>query len=331
MEERVELTKGTCETGQTPCLARPPKKYSFAKFKKDYAGMIYVLPTIIGILIFTLLPMLVSLNYSFHEIDPTSRENPVGAFTFDHYRRMFTTSWKLKGDWISVSNSLFITFRYAIVTVLVSMVGSYALALFLNKALKGIGGFRVVYYLPCLIPAVAGTLLWANITDTEYGYINSILQAVGLPKYTFYNKAETVFPTILIMGVFGWGGNMVMWLAQMKNIPREYYEAADIDGAGKFRQLVNITIPMTTSMVFYILITSIINALQVFSSYYPLIIDGVNRSELNFIVIKIYDTAYIEHDWGYACALSWLLFVIIGTLTAFIFKTSKWVYYGDEN
>lgn len=330
MEERIKVKTKNSDTGETTDFVTSPKKFSFQKFKKNYFGLVYVLPTLIGIFIFTLIPMVVSLNYSFHEIDPTNQQNPIGKFTWDNYIRIFSKSWQHRGDWISVSNSLFITFRYAIVTVAVSMVGSYALALFLNKELKGIGGFRVVYYLPCLIPAVAGTLLWANITDTNTGYINLILSKLNLPKYTFYEKAETVFPTILIMGVFGWGGNMVMWLAQMKNIPREYYEAADIDGANKFRQLIHVTIPLTTSMVFYILITSIINALQVFGAYYPLI-TGANRSELNFIVIKIYDTAYVEHDWAYACALSWLLFVIIGALTALIFKTSKWVYYGDEN
>lgn len=325
-DEKIATSAATAE------ITTPPKrkKYTFAKFKKDYGGLVYVLPTVLGILLFTLVPMIVSLNYSFHEINANNRENPVGAFTLANYARIFTKSWEVKGDWISVSQSLFVTFRYAIVTVVVNMVGSYILALFLNKQLKGIGAFRVLYYLPCLIPAVAGTLLWANITDINSGYINLILSQIGLPKYTFYEEASTVFPTILMMGVFGWGGNMIMWLAQMKNIPRVYYEAADIDGANKFRQLFSITIPMTTSMVFYLLITSIINALQVFGSYYPLI-NGNNRSELNFFVIKIYNTAYVNHDWAYACALSWLLFVIIGLLTAIIFKTSKWVYYGDEN
>lgn len=327
--ENAEFAMETYGEGK-PSSVRTPKRYTWRRFKKDYGGMVYVLPTLVGILLFTLVPMLVSLYYSFHEINPHDMENPIGAFTFENYLRMFRGS---SGDWNGLSHSLFLTFRYAIVTVAVSMVGSYALALFLNKELKGMGAFRVVYYLPCLIPAVAGTLLWANITDTNWGYINLILQQIGLPKYTFYEKVTTVFPTILLMGVFGWGGNMVMWLAQMKNIPREYYEAADIDGANKFQQLFTITIPMTTSMVFYILITSIINALQVFASYYPLRANKADdiREELNFIVIKIYDTAYVNHDWAYACALSWLLFVIIGLLTALIFKTSKWVYYGDEN
>lgn len=330
MEQRIEVTAKHNETDKSPVFSSAPKKFSFQKFKKNYAGIVYVLPTLIGILIFTLLPMIVSLYYSFHEINPMNQANPVGKFTWDNYRRIFTNNYKLKGDWGSVSKSLFITFRYAIVTVAVNMVGSYALALFLNKNLKGIGAFRVLYYLPCLIPAVAGTLLWSTITNTGYGYINLILDKFYIDPYTFYEETSTVFPTIILLSVFGWGGNMVMWLAQMKNIPREYYEAAEIDGANKARQLVHVTIPLTTSMVFYILITSIINALQVFGAYYPLI-NGNNLSELNFIVIKIYRTAYVEKNWGYACALSWFLFVIIGLLTALIFKTSKWVYYGDEN
>lgn len=324
----MNISQDIAASGSNNIAPLPKKKYTLRKFKKDFGGMIYAAPTLIGILIFTVIPMVVSLVYSFHKIVAYDVADPIKDFTFDHYIRIFQSNGT--GDWINVSLSLFVTFRYAIVTVAVSMVASYLLALFLNKNIKGIGAFRVAYYLPCLIPAVAGTLLWDSITDPATGYINLILNKLGFASYTFYEEANTVFPTILIMGIFGWGGNMVMWLAQMKNIPREYYEAAEIDGANSFSQFLHVTIPMTTSMVFYLLITSIINALQVFTAYYPLR-NGINELELNFFVIKIYNEAYENHDWGYACALSWFLFAIIGLITALIFKTSKWVYYGDEN
>ena len=295
------------------------------KFLKDYGGYVYVLPVIIGIICFTLIPMVISLIYSFCDYKFYEYEisNMYTNFGFQNYIRIFTSDWK------DVGNSLFITFRYAILMVVTGLVGSYILALFLNQKIKGVAAFRIVYYLPCIIPAVAGTLLWRNITDVNTGYINLIFQKIGLPAYTFYSAKSTVLPTILLLSVTGWGGNMVMWLAQMKNIPQEMYEVADLDGANYFQKLLRITLPMTTSMIFYLFITSVIGSLQVFGAYYPLM-TGINRSELNFIVIKIYTEGFVNYDMSYASALSWLLFMIIGILTLTIFKTSKWVYYGEE-
>lgn len=309
---------------RTPINASDKQKSKWIYFKKNYGGYLYMLPVILGIIIFTVVPMGMSLVYSFCDYNFYMYETKdmYTNFGFQNYIKMFTD------DWAGLSNSLIITFRYAVVTVVVFMVGSYILALFLNQKLKGIAAFRVIYYLPCLIPAVVSSLLWRNITDVDTGYINLLLETMGLGRYSFYSQKETVFPSILLLGVVNWGGNMIMWLAQIKNIPAELYEAADIDGAGYLRKVFMITIPLSTAMIFYILIVSIIGALQVFSAYYPLI-NGVNRSELNFIVIKIYDTAFVEYDISYASALSWLLFIIIGLLTAVIFKTSKWVYYGE--
>lgn len=294
------------------------------KFIKNYGGYVYVLPVLIGIAIFTVLPMLTSLHYSLHDYDPTRVTNQLSNFGLQNYTKIFTT------DRSEVFKSFYITFRYALVTVVVSTVGSYSLALFLNQKLKGVSAFRVIYYLPCIIPAVAGTLLWKDITNVNTGYINLIFDSLGLPRYTFYDELSTVFPTIIMLSVFSWGGNMVLWLAQMKNVPNDLYEAADLDGAGYFTKLFRITIPMTTSMLFYILIMGIINSLQAFGGFYPLR-NGVNDAEINFVVIKIYSAAFEGNGgFSYACALSWMLFVVIGIITMSIFKTSKWVYYGEE-
>jgi multiple sugar transport system permease protein len=146
--------------------------------------------------------------------------------------------------------------------------------------------------------------------------------------YSFYEAKETVLPTLLFIGLFSLGGSTIMWLAQMKNVPTEMYESADLDGANYFQKLFFITIPMTTSMLFYMLIMSTIGGLQSFGNVYPLI--DVAGKEVEFIVVQIYMSAYVSGDLSYACALSWFLFVIIGILTAFVFKTSKWVYYGEE-
>lgn len=295
----------------------------------DYGGMLYMIPVIVGILAFTIIPMFTSLNYAFHDYNPYARDQSKQLYNFgiQHFKTIFTKTID-GGTFESVMYSLYVTFRYTILNIMISIVGSYSLALFLNQKTKGIKAFRVIYYLPCLIPGVAGTLLWKDITAVKGGYLNLIFNAVGLPSYTFYEAPETVLPTLLALGLFGLGGGTIMWLAQMKNVPREMYESADLDGANYFHKLFYITIPMTTAMLFYMVVMSTIGGLQAFGNVYPL--KDVAGREVEFIVVQIYENAYIRGNLSYACALSWFLFVIIGILTAFVFKTSKWVYYGEE-
>ena len=295
----------------------------------DYAGILYMIPVIIGIVGFTIVPMLTSLNYAFHDYNPYARDpsEQLSNFGLQNFEKIFTKG-ENGGTFESVMYALYVTFRYSILNILIGIVGSYMLALFLNQNTKGVKIFRVVYYLPVLIPGVAGTLLWKDITLVQGGYLNMIFEAVGLSPYTFYEAKETVLPTLLFIGLFSLGGSTIMWLAQMKNVPTEMYESADLDGANYFQKLFFITIPMTTSMLFYMLIMSTIGGLQAFGNVYPLI--DVAGKEVEFIVVQIYMSAYVSGDLSYACALSWFLFVIIGILTAFVFKTSKWVYYGEE-
>lgn len=303
------------------------KKSPFRKAVSYASGYLYVLPVLIGIFIFTLVPMAVSLFHSFTTYDSTSF-NPNIQFTLDNYARMFTP----ERDGGAFAHSLFITFRYALIMVPLNLIGSYFIALLINRLDRGSKTITVLLYLPALIPAIAGTFLWANITSTQsYGYINQILELFGLGPYPFYSKPETVFPTIIMLSLSGWGTSSIMWTAQFKNIPKELYEAAEIDGAGHVGKLWNVTLPMSTPMLFYMLITSIIGALQIFGGFYPLLdVYPASSREFSFLVVKIYREVYDGYGLSYACAMSWILFVIIGILTLTIFKTSKWVYYGEE-
>ena len=296
---------------------------------EDYGGLIWMIPVLVGIFLFTIVPMFTSLNYAFHDYNPYARDpsEQLTNFGLQNFKRIFT-SGDDGGTFESVMYSLYVTFRFAVLSMLVSLVGSYSIALFLNQKTKGVEAFRVIYYLPCLIPGGAGTLLWKDILAVNGGYLNLIFEAIGLSPYTFYEAKETVLPTLLFTGLFGLGGGSIMWLAQMKNVPTEMYESADLDGANYFHKLIFITIPMTTAMLFYMLITSAISGLQAFGNVYPLL--DVAGREVEFIVVQIYNNAYVYGELSYACALSWFLFVIIGILTAFVFKTSKWVYYGEE-
>ncbi len=311
-------------------------KTKIKKVKETVSPYIYVAPVLIGIFLFTVIPIVYSLVMTF-----MTRELSGGSV---HYVWNNFQNWKLLyDDRADVFHSLYITFRYAVIMVISGMVGSYFLALLLNRDIRGVKVFRVLLYIPSLIPAIAGTYLGLVMTDTAAsgGYINIILRDIfHLSEFTFYRSGSTVFLTIILLSIPGWGASTIMWLAQLKNIPRDLYEAADIDGAGIFQKLFKITIPLSSPMIFYVLITSIIGALQVFAGYFPIILeimdDQVTR-ELWFFVIKIYATSGIgdsisgvSANFGYACVLSWVLFIIIGFITVIQFKFSGWVQYGED-
>lgn len=304
------------------------KKFEFNKRTLSHlSGYLYVTPVLLGILIFTLIPIIISLVQSFSYYNPAEFRGTT-EFSPYYYKLMFTD------DSTAVLRSLFITLRYAVIMVPLSLAGSFFVAVLLSyvqsKTTNSV--LTVLLYLPALIPGVAGSMLWANITSTEsWGYINQILQRLGMGEYSFFADPNTVFPTIILLSLNGWGTASIMWTAQMKNIPKAMYEAAQIDGAGRFQQLIRITIPLCTPMLFYLLITNIIGALQIFGNYYVMLTEyPQSATQLEFFVVKIYREIYYGYGTSYACALSWILFLIIGLLTVLVFKNSSWVYYSEE-
>ena len=315
----------------TLCVSRKKKGGITKFFKKNFTSWLYVVPVVLGIVLFTVIPMITSLSYAFRTYNPTLRgDDKYGGFTIKNFLTIFTA--EPNGIWDTFGNSIGVTFGFTIISLALQIIGSYGVALFLNQKTKGIQGFRILYYLPNLIPAVAGTMLWANMTDDRGGYLNSILEIFGL-SFPFYSDPDTVLPTLLIINVFSWGGTAIMWLSQMQNIPKEMYESAELDGANYFSQTIKITIPMSTSMMFYVIVTSMIGGIQAFTNVYPLYSRYEGEPKLNFIVVYIYNNAFgaVENGMSLACALAWVLFLIIAVMTFVLFKTSKkWVYYGEE-
>lgn len=286
-------------------------------------GYLYISPVLLGILLFTLIPMVSSLYYSFFNY--YSNMPSVGEFIgFGNYIKAFTVDWK------NFSNSVLLTIGYTVFSVPFNLVLSYALALLLSKNFKGVKIFRTVFYLPVMIPTVVSGMLWKDLTDTNYGLLNHILHLLGDENgYTFFNSPDTVMPSLIFLSLFTIGGNMVLWVAQIKSVPVQLYEAADLEGAGAFTKLFSVTLPLCTPMIFYNLIMGIIGALQTFAQ--PFIMRSfANSHSLAFYVIYIYDTLINGLNTAYASALSWLLFLIIGAITILVFKTSKWVYYGED-
>ena len=297
-----------------------------ALIKKNVEGYLYISPVLIGILIFTLVPVLYAFVTSFFETvrKPFSLTDWGTFVGLDNYIQMFTRP-RYRSLFFQ---SLEVTFLYALINIPLTLVLGFGLALLLNQNLKGMRFFRVLYYLPCLIPTVCSGLLWNRITDTNTGLINNVLESMGLSGLPWFSTAESCMPSFIFVGLFTLGSSMILWLAQLKNVPVALYESARLDGAGRFRQLWSVTIPFCTPMILYNVIMSIIGVMQTYSQVITLTGGAGKDYSLLFYVINIYN--YQQSEFGYACALSFVLFLIIGVLTMITMKTSKWVYYGEE-
>lgn len=292
-------------------------------FSKSWQGWLFISPVMLGIAIFTFLPMAESLYFSFFR-----RYNvitPPEGFGLFNYKLMF-----LQDDFWQAMK---VTGIYTVITIPLYMVLSFLLALLLNSKIRGVGIYRMLIYLPVIIPVTVSGILWRNFTDADFGLANEILTGLGLGRYPFFESAATSMPSLIIMGLWNLGGGMVLWLSSLKNVPGNLYEAADIDGANGITKLFKITIPMCTPMIFYNLIMNIIGSLQTFGTVVTLTGGGGGEeNSMLFFLMKIYNDAFniSGKTMGLACAESWVLFLIIALLTALVFKTSRWVFYGEE-
>ena len=292
------------------------------RVKEEITGFLFAMPVILGLLIFTFLPAIQVFIYSFFNFDGFNMGEFVG---FGNFVRFFAKD----RDTVYIFRN---SFLYAIINVPLSLVLGYLVALLVNTQMKGIKVFRTLFYLPCVIPGVASALLWQDLFAAN-GIINQILTNFGLPAATFFSEAKSSMATYIWTTTWGVGGSMVLWLASFKNIPSTLYEAAILDGANWAKKLWYITIPMSTAMIFYNLVTGIIGALQLFNTY--IVASGTNGkgegNSLYVFAVKIYNTAFVgtNPQVGYAAAIGIVLFVIIMILTAITFKTNKWVHYSE--
>lgn len=291
--------------------------------KKELIGLLFLLPLICGIAVFSVYPILQSLYYSFFKYDMMNTFEFVGL---DNYIRIFTVDFK------DVSKSMYITLLYTVISIPINLTLSYSLALLLNKKTKNINVFRLLIYAPVIIPPIASSLLWVDIFSYD-GIINRFLNILGIGSLNWLKSEDTALFTMIVMNLWGLGGGMILWLSAFKNIPETLYEAARIDGAGRARIIFGITVPLTTPMIFYNLLTAIIGSLQMFSSY--LIASDTNgrgpNDSLYFYCVRIFNEAFSKFNMGYASALAWILFLVIGVLTVIMFKTGGWVQFGEDN
>lgn len=292
------------------------------KIKNSIPGWIFVSPLVVGMLLFTLYPVMQSFIYSFHRYNDAIVYEFIGL---DNFRTMFTSD---KEEILKVFSN---TFLYAVITVPLNLFLSYFLAVLVNQKIRGVQVYRLLYYLPVVIPGVISGVIFSQMfNNTNFGLFNAVLSALGKKEpFPFFTSASTAMFSAVLMNFWTIGASMILWLSALKNIPAGLYEAAKIDGAGVFTRVFRITIPLSTPMIFYNLITGIIGALQTNATmvYAP---NGGRGPEdsLYFIAVKIY-TEFSLGYYGYASAVAWLLFIVIAILTFITFKTSKWVYTGD--
>lgn len=263
--------------------------------------------------------MLYSLYLSFTNSSGFGTPDWVGL---DNYSRMFNQDplfWKSLGN----------TFFYTALSVPLSLVTGYLLAVLLNTKVKFMGVFRTIFYLPSIVPTVATSLLWMLIFQPNFGIANAILDFFGLPTSLWLLSEQMVKPTLVIMSLWGIGGGMVIYLAGLQEVPKSLYEAADMDGASTWRKFFNITVPMTSPVIFFQLIMGLIGALQVFTQAYVVSSGsgGPNYQSL-FFVFYLYQQGFRYFNQGYGSAMAWILFFLVLILTGFIFNSvGKKVYY----
>lgn len=293
--------------------------------KRLFIGLLFLSPWIFGFLVFQLYPIITSLYYSFTEYNLFTSPQWVGL---DNYAEM-TQDGKML-------SSLYNTAFMALFGFFPQLAYALGIALLLNQSVKGLSLYRTIYFLPTLVPAVAGSLLWIWLLNAQYGLINQMLGAIGLPEPNWLMDENWTKPSLILMGFWGTGTITIMYLAALQEVPRMYYEAASIDGANKWHKFWHITLPAISPMTFFQLIMGLIGSFQYFSQGYVFAessnqaIGGPGNSIL-FYAIYLFQNAFMFLKMGYASAMAWILFVIVLLLTLLIFKTSsKWVFYGGE-
>lgn len=288
--------------------------------KRDYQAFLYIMPWLIGFAVLQLYPFVSSFIFSFADYNIGAKPVFIGL---ENYKKLFTQD---KEFW----NSLKVTILFALYTVPGKLIMALAVAMFLNRDIKGINLIRTLYYIPSLFGgSVAVALLW-RLMFLDNGVINAMLTALHLPNVQFIGDTRYALKTICALEIWQFGSSMVMFLAALKQVPKSLYEAAQIDGAGKVRMFFSITLPQISPIIFFNLLNQMIQALQNFTSA-SVITEGGPLKATYVLGLKLYKEGFSYFKMGYASAISWVVFTVIVAGTLIIFGSSKfWVHYGDE-
>lgn len=289
-------------------------------------GLTFLSPWLVGFLAFTLLPMLATLGFTFTNFTLT-QETPLQFIGLKNYQHLFEDSQ----TWAALG----VTLKFALLSLPIGLILPLALAILLNSQyVKAPIFFRTLFYMPYVIPFVAGLFAWGEMLNPETGWVNASLQAVGVQNPPYWTNDPTwIYLALVIFGLWGIGGGMVINLAGLQGIPSELYDAAKVDGAGWWATLFNVTLPMMSPVIFYSLTLEIVGVFQYF--LVPLVLNngtGAPGGSTLFYNLYLYKTFFTYQNMSYGATLAWLLFVIILLVTLTLFGTSRyWVYYAGES
>jgi multiple sugar transport system permease protein len=286
---------------------------------RDLRGWIFISPWLIGFLAFALYPFVASLYFSFTNYNILSSPHWVGLANYAHmvHDPLF---WK----------SLYNTLYYAVIFVPLSTIIAIALALLLNMQVKAVGIYRTIFYLPSVVPTVASAILWLWLFNPSFGLINSILAGLGIPGPGWIFSTAWSKPGLILMGLWGLGVPMVIYLASLQGVPPDLYEVADLAGANWWQKTIYVTLPMISPAILFNVILGIIGSFTYFTQAFVMTNGGPNDSTL-FYSLYIYQQGFTFFHMGYASAMAWILFLIVLFITLLVFKTSaSRIYYGSE-
>ncbi len=288
-------------------------------------GLLFVSPWLVGFAAFVALPIGLSFYYSLTDY-PLLRE-PV-YIGLENYAELLWDRDEAGqiGDPVFYK-ALINTLYYAAMAIPASLLISLGLALLLNARIRGQAFYRTVIFLPTLVPMVASAMLWMWLFNARLGLINALLREVGIKGPAWLGSTDWAMPALVIMSLWSVGHAVVIYLAGLQDVPREMYEAAEIDGAGPWARLCHVTLPFLSPVIFFNLIMAIIHSLQVFAVPYIMTRGGPAHATY-FFTMYLYDSAFTYLRFGYASAMAWIQFLIILSLTAVAFWSSKrWVHY----
>lgn len=310
---------------QTALYSVEPRKKSrvrnyFNRWESPLAGYLFLSPWLIGFFLLTLWPMVLSVYYSFTDYSLMDAPKWVGMKNYSNILVHDSTFLQ----------SIKVTFQFVLIAIPLKLIFALLVAMLLNKKYKAISLYRTMIYFPSLIgTSVAVSVLWRNIfSDT--GFINRILGVFGIEGSSWITNPKTALGTLIILVIWQFGSAMIIFLAGLKQIPQDLYEASSVDGAGKIRQFFRITLPMLSPILLFNLVQQIIGGFQMFTQAFIITKGGPINSTYVY-VMYLYDKGFAQLEMGYASALAWILLIIIAIVTVIIFGSTRyWVFYESE-
>jgi len=305
-----------------------PSSISLAR-RETLWGLVFLSPWLVGLVVFTALPIFASLGLSFTNFN-ILRPGDIRFIGLDNYTRMWNELWS-NG---AVGQSIGVTARFALMSVPLMIGLALALALLLNqKLLAGKAVFRTLFFMPVLIPLVASTIVWQGFLNGSTGWLAQILRAVGLPAPDWFADPSWALPGLVFLGIWGIGNMMLIFLAGLQAVPTELYEAVKVDGGGAWARFRHVTLPMISPVLFYNILIGVIAVAQYFTQAYTLDPTGNGRpgGSTFFFNLNLYKEGWTYNNMGYASALAWVMMFIVVAAALVLFRTSaRWVFYAGS-